>query len=263
MENQLITSRRNPLIVETAALKEKKYRDRSGLFLAEGTVLLSEALLSGVIPQKVFATPARMPRAKDLLQERCPLIPVSEEVYEKLSSEDAPEGVLAVFAIPPHDDAPPPQGPALLLENLQDPGNVGTVIRTAAALGIRRVVMCGCADLYNPKTVRATMGALFRLHPQRFVRVEDAARTLLSEGKTLFAAALDEDSVPLREGILSPDCAVLIGNEGHGLSPEAKALCHKKLIIPMDGMESLNAAVAAAVFLWEMKKIISKEDGHV
>lgn len=252
--SEMITSRRNPLLVETAALKEKKYRDRSGLFLAEGTVLLSEALLSGVIPLRVFVTPKAMSRLPRELPASVSVIPVSEEAYEKLSTEDAPEGVMSVFEQFAPSPSPSCSGGALVLENLQDPGNVGTVIRTAAALGIHRVILCGCADCYSPKTLRAAMGALFRLRPQITRSIAEAAELLKQEGKTLYAAALDEDSLPLSQCALSQDSAVFIGNEGHGLSQEAKALCHKKIIIPMVGMESLNAAVAASIFLWEMTK---------
>ncbi len=253
-ESQSITSRRNPLIVETASLKEKKYRDRTGLFLAEGTVLLSEALLSGVIPQRIFVTPEGKNRLPSQLPDDVDVIGVTDEVYQKLSTEDAPEGVMSVFArfeqeVPSHQ-----KGGALVLEQLQDPGNVGTVIRTAAALGISRVILCGCADCYSPKALRASMGALFRLRPLRLNCVEEAAQLLKKEGKTLCAAVLDPDSVPLTQAPLPAECAVFIGNEGHGLSQTAKALCDEKRIIPMLGMESLNAAVAAAIFLWEMKK---------
>ena len=143
---------------------------------------------------------------------------------------------------------------ALVLENVQDPGNVGTVIRTANALGIDAVLLCGaCADLYHPKTVRATMGAVFR---QKVLTVETAllGAFLSEQGLPLYGAALSEKARDLRELSLK-NCAVAIGSEGRGLSPELLAQCAGEIIIPMQpDSESLNAGVAASIVMWEIVK---------
>lgn len=141
---------------------------------------------------------------------------------------------------------------AVLLENVQDPGNVGTVIRTAAALGVDTVILCGaCADVYSPKTARATMGAIFR---ERIIHldIDSAAELLHGCGMSLYGAALSERAADIRTTDLK-NAAVAIGSEGRGLSRELLALCDGELIIPMTrGSESLNAAAAASVVMWEM-----------
>ena len=141
---------------------------------------------------------------------------------------------------------------AVLLENVQDPGNVGTVIRTAAALGFDSVILCGaCADVYSPKTARATMGAIFR---ENIVRMDIAAAAeyIHSRGMKLYGAALSERAADIRTAELN-NAVVAIGSEGRGLSEQVLGACEKTLKIPMNPRcESLNAAVAATVVLWEM-----------
>lgn len=143
---------------------------------------------------------------------------------------------------------------AVVLENLQDPGNVGTVIRTANAFGIDAVILVGdCADLYNPKTVRASMGAIFR---QRVIRlnVSELKALCLNEKLALYGAALSDTAQDIGEVSLL-NAAVAIGSEGRGLSEDFLKLCDGQIIIPMKPCaESLNAAIAAAVVMWEMSK---------
>jgi TrmH family RNA methyltransferase len=138
----------------------------------------------------------------------------------------------------------------IVLENVQDPGNVGTVLRTADAFGMDLVVLCGaCADPYNPKTVRASMGAVFR---QPVARTDTAGLQALLGGLPLYGAALAEDAADIR-ALPKTGLAVAVGNEGGGLTPELLSLCRGTAIIPMRPQtESLNAGVAAAVIMWEM-----------
>ena len=143
---------------------------------------------------------------------------------------------------------------AVVLENVQDPGNVGTVLRTAAALGIDLVILTGeCADPFNPKTVRAAIGALFR---QRLLELprEELFTRLRAWGLPLYGAALSPQAADVRSASLT-DAAVAVGNEGSGLSAELLAHCDKTIIIPMTPeSESLNAAVAASLLMWEMAR---------
>ena len=143
---------------------------------------------------------------------------------------------------------------AIVLENVQDPGNVGTVIRTANALNIGTVILTGaCADLYQPKTVRATMGAFFRQNVIRLER-EYLSDFLHDQGLPLYGAALSDKACDLR-GLSLKHAAVAIGSEGQGLSEELLRLCDGELIIPMNpDSESLNAAVAASIVMWEMAR---------
>ena len=144
----------------------------------------------------------------------------------------------------------------LMLESVRDVGNMGTILRSAKAFGIDALIISSdCADLYNPKTIRAAMGALFT---QRVVVVDDIANTVLSlreSGARVFAAALDRNAKKLGSFPLQKGDVILIGNEGHGLSNEAIAACDECVYIPMEnGSESLNASIAASVCMWELYK---------
>jgi TrmH family RNA methyltransferase len=187
----------------------------------------------------------------------CNVIFVSDSVFERLSDEMAPEGVICVAKYAENvkeiTDITELSGigndeKVLLLESVRDPSNIGAILRVAAAFGVDMLVVSrDCADVYNSKTLRASMGALFGLKVFKVDSIPAAVDALRRGGRRVFAAALDRNAVKLGEfRIESGDC-VIIGNEGHGISEKAKALCQRKLIIPMDGMESLNAAVAAAI----------------
>ena len=149
----------------------------------------------------------------------------------------------------------------LVLDGVQDPGNVGTIWRTADAFGADGLILCsGCADPWSPKTVRATMGAVFRLSVYEGT-LKDAAERLAAESIPLYTAALRDDTADIRDVSLST-AAVVIGSEGRGVSDEALRLCQKTIKIPMRARcESLNAAVAAAVALWEMARKDLREGG--
>lgn len=270
---ELITSRQNPRVMAVCALADKKKRRQSGLFRFDGVKLFEEACAERLSIDSVFV---RHPIARTIedalsraiaagrMDEAC-VIPVSESVFEKISEERAPEGIVTVACCPSElhracgaTEAVNLIGAEeriLLVESLRDPGNLGTVMRSCAALGIDRLVMSAdCAELYNPKTVRSAMGAIFRL-PTLTIPSEELSGLiagLRQRGRAVYAAALREDAVlvgsfSLRRG----DCFV-IGNEGHGLSEETIAACDATAIIPMrEGNESLNAAAAAAICIWE------------
>ena len=176
-----------------------------------------------------------------------------DELFDYASPMKNSPGPLFAVRIPQEDDAVKLKN-AIVLERVQDPGNVGTVIRTAAAFEIGAVILTGdCADLYNPKTVRATMGAIFR---ERVIRkpTGELAAFLKKQGLPLYGAALSDEAADMRSLDVS-GAAVAIGNEGKGLSRELLEICAKELIIPMNAdSESLNAAVAASVIMWEMAR---------
>ena len=144
----------------------------------------------------------------------------------------------------------------MLIEDIRDPGNLGTIMRSAAALGVETLVLCGeCADIYSSKTLRGSMGALFRLKTVRARDGVSAINALRESGRRVFAAALTSEALSLDETELKSDDCIVIGNEGHGLSSDIIAACDGCVIIPMSaGTESLNAATAAAIFMWEMRR---------
>ena len=249
-----ITSRQNPLAVHIRKLgAEGKYRRSQKQYLCEGEKLVGEALRwSAGVETLVYARGKTPP--EDLPQE-IRLVEVSEGLFESLSTVDTPQGVLAVCRRPetalPETMAP---GGYLVLDGLQDPGNVGTIWRTADALGAAGVVLLPrCADPFSPKTVRSTMGACFRL-PVWETDLEHLCPRLEAAEIPLYATALREDTADVRELPLER-AAVVIGSEGRGISQEALARCEKTIRIPMrERCESLNAAAAATVVLWEMAR---------
>ena len=249
-----ITSRQNPLAVHIRKLgAEGKYRRSQKQYLCEGEKLVGEALRwSAGVETLVYARGKTPP--EDLPQE-IRLVEVPEGLFESLSTVETPQGVLAVCRRPetalPETMAP---GGYLVLDGLQDPGSVGTIWRTADALGAAGVVLLPrCADPFSPKTVRSTMGACFRL-PVWETDLEHLCPRLEAAEIPLYATALREDAADVRELPLER-AAVVIGNEGRGISQEALARCEKTIRIPMrERCESLNAAAAATVVLWEMAR---------
>ena len=184
-------------------------------------------------------------------------IPSQYEVPEDLFSfvsplKNSPGPVFTVKI--PKADTDKKIDSAIVLENIQDPGNVGTILRTANAFGIGSVLLTGsCADLYNSKAVRASMGAVFRQRTD-IVDLTDLRRFVDAHSLMLYAAVLSDNAEDIRN-IDCSGCAFAIGNEGNGLSKELLELCDKEVIIPMfPSAESLNAAVAAGILMWEVKR---------
>lgn len=245
-----ITSRKNPIIQQLRALgREPALRASAGLFVGDGEKLLREAINSGLrIDTVLWAENPSMPVPDGVRQYIAPADLV--DYVSALSHSPGPvfSAVMAPPALPPRMDR------VIVLESVQDPGNVGTVLRTANALGMDAVLLAGaCADLYSVKTVRAAMGALFRM-PVKTVSLPELAALLEAQALPLYGAALRDTACDLRDRDLSRS-AVAVGSEGQGLSEELLSMCGGEIIIPMrPGAESLNAAVAAAVLMWEMAR---------
>ena len=251
MGMERITSRQNPLVARLRKLgNDKKTRRQEGVFLCEGHKLVEEALRwNAVVETLVVAEGIEPPRK---LPEGVRLVEVPADVLKSVSTVDTPQGMLALCRTP---DLTPPKtltpGLYLVLDGVQDPGNVGTVWRTADAFGAEGVFLFpGCAEPFSPKTVRSTMGACFRL-PVWETGLEELTVLLKAAELPLYATALREDTADLRAADLSR-AAVVIGSEGRGVSQAVLDACALTLKIPMrDRCESLNAAVAASVVLWE------------
>lgn len=248
---ETLTSRKNALIRHIRELSDNgEYRRAQGLYLCDGMKTLREALRFGA---KVVSVLWR-DSAQDVDGlDGCEQYIAPGDLFDYASPMKNSPGPLFTVAIR-GCGKPGKLETAIVLENVQDPGNVGTVIRTANALNIGAVILTGaCADLYQPKTVRATMGAIFR---QNVIRVEREYLSdfLHDQGLPLYGAALSDKACDLR-GISLKHAAVAIGSEGQGLSAELLHLCDGELIIPMNpDSESLNAAVAASIVMWEMAR---------
>lgn len=251
MEFEHITSRQNPLMVRLKKLgADKKARRQEGAFLCEGDKLVGEALrweagMEILVVAEGSAPPANVPQGVRLVE-------VPADVLKSVSTVDTPQKMLAVCRTPAL--TPPEQmtpGRYLVLDGVQDPGNIGTVWRTADAFGADGIFLLpGCAEPFSPKTVRATMGACFRL-PVWETTLNGLTALLRAAELPLYATALSDNTADVRQADLSR-AAVVIGSEGRGVSQLVLDACARTLKIPMRSRcESLNAAVAASVVLWE------------
>lgn len=264
MEIKKITSRNNEYIKELSKLGDRKKRSESGKFAFEGRKLLSEAISFGAPLEAVLMTEKAISECKENLSA-LPVIEVSDEVYEKISFEKSPEGIFCVSKVLDkiHNLYIIYKGSFLnerifLLDGIRDPGNLGTMLRTAFAFGCDTVVMSAdCADVYNSKTVRASMGAVFK---QKTVRVSDMAGTvnaLKNNGYTVLCAALDDNAASLTDVKIDKNTCFIVGNEGTGIRKEIIDASNGTVIIPMEeGTESLNAASAATILMWEQYRAI-------
>ncbi len=266
MEHPAITSRKNPLARAAAALgSSAQARREQRRFLCEGARLCEDAALSGVEIESCFFT-ARARRKyaaylKSVLAASPEAWQVEEPVAALLSSTKTPQGVFCVCKWPHILQEGvigfAPRAACLVLEDIQDPGNLGTILRTAEALGVRQVFLLGdCCDPLSPKALRASMGAVFRAGLAREGSAAHLAGLLHSHGYETHAAVPDPGARPVADIDFTKGChAVFIGNEGNGLRPETAALCRGRVTIPMAGRaESLNAAAAATILLWEMER---------
>lgn len=258
MERETITSRSNPLCTHFRKLASSRaYREETGEFFCDSPKLLREAELWGADVSAVLYTEGAEIALFPPEQGPSPrMVQVTESVMASVSPMKTPQGVVFSCRGPGGHRLPEKleAGRCLVLDGVQDPGNVGTILRTADAFDCEAVFLLpGCADLYNPKTVRAAMGVHFRRSIYQ-CGLGELTGLLQEAGVPLYAAALREDTADVREVDLSR-CAVVIGSEGRGVSPEVLALCQRTLKIPMSPRcESLNAAVAAAVVLWEIAR---------
>lgn len=246
---ETITSRQNPLFQKIRKLNSSNsFRRQQGLFVCEGPKLLAEAVKWGARVEWAV----KLPEFELPSSLACRVVETREDVLRSLADTMMPQKVLFACALP--DTALPDKlegGRYLVLDGVQDPGNIGTIWRTADAFGAAGLILTGpCGEPFAPKTVRASMGACFRLPVWKGER-RAVAELLAQSGIPLYATALREDTEDVRTVDLSR-AAVVIGSEGRGISEELLAQCAKTLKIPMEERcESLNAAVAAAVVLWE------------
>lgn len=251
---KLITSRDNPTVKQLHALATSaRERRTSGETLLDGAHLLAVALERGWLPKLVVASESgrAQPEIAALLARCDPrsLVELPDRLFAHVSPVDSPSGVLAVVGVPAVPPCGPFAGNCVLLDGVQDPGNLGTILRTAAAVGVPDVLLTpGCAQAWAPRVLRAAMGAHFSLRIHENI---DAARALHRFPGEVLAADL-RDCVDLYALDLRGPVAWLFGSEGQGLSPAVAALATQRVRIPMPGgMESLNVGVAAGVCLFE------------
>lgn len=245
---QRITSRKNPQIqMVRKLLSSRKYREETGRFVGDGIKLLKEAAAYCPGLETVFLSDG----VEADLPETVQVIRVPEDVMESISPMSSPQGALFVCRMPRQPEWKP-RGGMMILDGIQDPGNLGTILRTSDALDVPLVLLEGCADVFNHKVVRASMGAVFR---RELVQTtwEQVLQACKAAQIPIGVTALSDTAMDIRRAQLHT-MAVVIGSEGQGVRPEILEQADQQLIIPMNvHCESLNAAVAATIVMWQMR----------
>jgi TrmH family RNA methyltransferase len=248
----ILTSKNNPIIKETAALKEKKGRKEHGLFLIEGWKMARECQKSDFEIERVFVSEIY---DGEISFPEGLIVRVSDDVFRHLSDEKTPQGILCRARIPARSLVPP-KGNCLLLDGVADPGNLGAILRTANAAGYKEVYLTKeCADPYSPKSVRASMSGVFFTQIYRAERSEILA--VLKEVPILIA---DMGGANVFSYVPPKQFALVIGNEANGVSDEVKNAAFQTVKIPMqDTQESLNAAISAGIIMYVLQKDVFSE----
>lgn len=255
-----ITSRNNDKIKQAVKLcSDSSYRRKTNSFFLEGLRLCCDAAINGHIAETVFVTEKALSEhgeeIKILLASCKESFVITEEISLKLSDTKNPQGVFCICKILDKNiyiDKINYNGIYIALENVQTPINLGAAARTAEALGLDGIVVSGGCDIYNPKALRAAMGALLRLNVIRVDNLPDFISKCKENGMNTYAAVPDSDALPVTQMDKKSGIICAVGNEGNGLSDEVISVC-SRITIPMSGRaESLNAATAAAVIMWEM-----------
>ncbi|CVK17394.1 TrmH family RNA methyltransferase [Sporomusa sphaeroides] len=261
--SEFISSPANRLIKEVVSLKQKKYRDSLGLFIAEGVRLIEECAVAGWSVATCIYTEAAAARdrTRSLIERleklNCQLAVVPDSLYNKISDTEQPQGIMVIVkkrqatleSMVAAGENPPL---VVVLDGIQDPGNVGTIIRTADAAGCTGVIaLKGSADIYAGKTVRASMGSLFHLPVVEGITSLELITWLQRCRVRLLATSLQQSELYYRTRLACP-VAIVLGNEGQGVSPELLEAADSCVNIPLIGQaESLNVAVAAGIILYE------------
>ncbi len=272
IQADIISSRQNPFVKWAISLQDKKGRALNSVFIAEGEKLTFEAVEASLPVKFVLLAESKVNKLKDKIlnafsdekYDECRLVVIKDDVFEKISTEKAPQGVISVIKyldffneldiIYKEDFFLSEDERAIALCSVRDPGNLGSVIRSAVAFGVDHIILSGdCADVYNPKTIRSSMSSVFRV---KITRVKDFSSFISASrdaGRRVYSAELTEGAVSLKDIAVNRGDVFVIGNEGHGIPLEISSLCDKSVYIPISKKtESLNAAVAAAIFMWHI-----------
>lgn len=244
-----ISSRKNPLLQQVKKLlASRAERRKTGLFVADGTKLLEEAVEYWPGLQTVILSEGVEADVPDHVR----VVRVPEDVMASISPMEAPQGALFLGKLPEQTEFVPKKG-MLILDGVQDPGNIGTILRTADAMDVPVVLLEGCADPWSWKVIRSTMGAVFRT-PVVQASWDEVLRKCREAGIPIGVTALSDRAVDIRSADLS-QMALVIGSEGRGVRQEVLESADHELIIPMNPhCESLNAAIAAAIVMWEIRR---------
>lgn len=256
-----LSSKDNDIIKQLVRLlSSKKERNDKGLFVVEGLRAVSEILKCNVKIISTFLTKEVLDKNDDVINKVLTMsndyYVITNEIANKITDTKTPQGIFCLCEMPQSLFQLKENGKYILLCSLQDPGNIGTIIRSCDAFSVDGLLMTAdCPDIFSPKVLRSTMGTVFRLPIKIYSNAMKACEDLKLNGIKIYAAALSDESINLDKVNLSSSACVMIGNEGNGLSKDEIELADEKIIIPMNkNSESLNAAIAASIFAWEMSK---------
>ena len=246
----MITSKSNDLIKHIKSLHLKKNRDESGEFIVEGPKMVKEVIASDLKISKVIICEELFSEPIDVRNNDVEF--VTANVFEYISDTKTPQGIMAVVSKRTNEDIKY-SDTMFALDNVQDPGNLGTIIRTLDCAGINTLLLSsGCADEYNPKVIRSTMGAIFRVNVFSNLNLKEELENLKEEGYNIVVTSL-EGATNMFEHKFEGKNIVVIGNESNGVSKEIQELANVRIKIPMAGQtESLNAGVAASLVAYEI-----------
>ena len=265
----IINGKTNSTIIKIGKLQNKKYRNEEKLFICDGVKLFCEAYdFNANIKYIIIDNDAELSteicsKIADCQRKGTNILCVDSTNFKKLTTENAPQGIITVceYLYNKHSFAASGQNVVegekiLMLESVRDPGNMGTILRNAVAFGIDRLIISSdCADIYSPKVVRSSMGAIFKLNMDVVDNLCDVADTLKEQGRRVLGAVLGKDSLVLGKDKISSSDVFVLGNEGHGLSDEIIEHCTDTIFIPIqNNTESLNVSIAAAILMWEISK---------
>ncbi len=274
IQEEVISSRNNPTVKWAASLLDKKGRVCAKSFIVEGRKLVFEALENFLPVTHIFVAESKkdlyfveiMKFFKEKFLDNTQVFVISDGAFEKISTEKAPQGIISVIKcldffreldiIYKEDFFLSNSERAIVLSSVRDPGNLGSVIRSAVAFGAKHIIASSdSADIYNPKTVRAAMGSLFKVKITYVSSLSDFVCCAKENGRRVFAAELTDNAISLSELDIKSSDLFIIGNEGHGIDRALSKLCDASVYIPIsEKTESLNAAVAAGIFMWEQSK---------
>ncbi len=263
MQERYITSKENTLVKRALKLRSSKsFRKKEREFIIEGARLCEDAVKSNVIIKSFLYTKKaaeKYKKAVEIIKNKAlEVFIISDDILNYISDIKTPQGLVCLCTILDKTlslDKISSKDKIIAIENIQDPSNLGTILRTAEALGISGIVLSeDCCDIYNPKALRGSMGAVFRL-PFFISQSLTKDIKLMDDRMKVYAAVPDKKAPSVKDLKFEAPCMVVIGNEGNGLKNETVKACFSKVSIPINGKsESLNASAAAAILMWEMVK---------
>lgn len=259
MVKKIISRNNNVIKNAIKLLKSAKERKKQSSFIIEGTKLLDEVIKNNLKIKQVFFTKKFKEKNQNFLSKLNDkykeIYEIEENLIKCISENITPQEIICIIETPNKNEIKF-DDKILILENIQNPGNMGAIIRSAKAFGIETIVLSNdCCDVYSPKVLRAAMGGVFNLNIVSSANINELLKNLKQNGYKTYASVVDKGAISIKDINFTQKSAVIIGNEGNGITEEIKNMCNVKFTLPINkSSESLNAAIAASIIMWEMAK---------